>query len=376
MMSRSAPQTLEPAGRSSLAARISPALFEYWTPEQPRLYTWHLELWSAGRELLDQVRGYAGMRSFGIGSFPGGEPCLLLNGKPCRHLGVLDQGYFADGLYTPADDRLFVDDIQAMKALGFNMLRKHIKIEPQRFYYHCDRLGMLVWQDLVNGGRPYSPWVIAILPFVGIRFRDSRYRLFGRGDRESRRDQAAREAHREILRETQSALKNSVSLCLWVIFNEGWGQFDAVELAGLMKTLDPERLVDHASGWHDQGGPDLYSLHVYFRKFRAGRDRHGRPLALTEFGGYSLGVPGHSAARSVYGYRKFEDRDAYLTALETLYREEILPVRQLAASVYTQVSDVEDEINGILTYDRKVNKWAGREALRDILGEVRRVQRG
>lgn len=363
---------LETKTEGVFRTNIQPSRCIWWTPETPHLYTWIVELKDEEGRLLDRVRGYCGMRSFGIGRFADGAPCLLLNGEPYKHLGVLDQGYFADGLYSAASDQLYVDDILAMKAQGFNVLRKHIKIEPQRFYYHCDRLGILVWQDLVNGGRPYNPWVIAISPFIGIRLRDSNYRRFGRGERESIDDMAARQAAITIHRETCAALKNTVSLCLWVIFNEGWGQFDAVQLAEQMKRLDPERLVDHASGWHDQGGPDLNSLHVYFRKFRAKRDRCLRPLALTEFGGYSLNVPGHSAARSVYGYKKFTERKAYLEALERLYRKEILPVQELAASIYTQLSDVEDETNGILTYDRKVNKWEDADRLRELLREVRK----
>lgn len=368
-----ASEDLKPDGRRTFATRVKPSRFMWWTPETPHLYTWRLKLKDEQQTRLDFVQGYAGMRSFGIGTFPSGEPCLLLNGKPYKHLGVLDQGYVADGIYTPASDRLYVDDIQALKDLGFNMLRKHIKIEPQRFYYHCDRLGMLVWQDLVNGGRHYNPWVVAILPFLGIRLQDDRYQRFGRGERNNPRDIAARKAFIEILHESYEALKNNVSLCLWVIFNEAWGQFDAIKVAEMMKSLDPERQVDHASGWHDQGGPDLHSLHVYFRRFKAKYDEHNRPLALTEFGGYSLSIPEHSAAERVYGYKKLKDIDSYLSAVEKLYRDEILPVKHLAASVYTQVSDVEDETNGILTYDRKVNKWENADILRAILNEIRKI---
>ncbi|NMA17756.1 MAG: glycoside hydrolase family 2 [Clostridiaceae bacterium] len=411
-----ASENLKPDGQGFFAIRTKPSKLMWWTPESPDLYTWKLQLKDERENAderesknqrenrdeqknaderenkdqqdnknqrenrdeqenrLDVVQGYAGMRSFGIGTFPTGEPCLLLNGKPYKHLGVLDQGYIADGIYTPAADQLYVDDILTLKELGFNMLRKHIKIEPQRFYYHCDRLGILVWQDLVNGGRHYNPWIVAILPFIGIRLKDNHYQRFGRGERNNPRDIAARKAFIEILRETYEVLKNTVSLSLWVIFNEAWGQFDATEVAELMKTIDPERQVDHASGWHDQGGPDLHSLHVYFRKFKAKNDEHCRPLALTEFGGYSFNIPEHNAAQRVYGYRKFKDIDSYLSALEKLYREEILPVKHLAATVYTQVSDVEDETNGILTYDRKVNKWKNADILRTILKEVRMIE--
>ncbi len=153
--------------------------------------------------------------------------------------------------------------------MGFNLLRKHIKIEPARWYYHCDRLGMLVWQDMVSGGGPYRPMVIQVLPFLGVKLRDSHYRRFGRGDPASRAEAIrTRDA-------TVEALDNFPCIVVWVPFNEGWGQFDAAEAARELHRLDPTRVVDHASGWHDQGGDDLASLHIYFRRLTAGRTPPG-----------------------------------------------------------------------------------------------------
>lgn len=329
-----------------------------WTPETPFLIPYRLQ---AGG---DAVTGYFAMRSFGIGKNAAGEPMLLLNGIPTVHVGLLDQGYWSDGIYTPAADRAMSDDILRAKRLGFNMLRKHIKIEPMRWYYHCDRLGMLVWQDMVSGGGPYRFPVIGALPFIGIRLKDDRYKRFGRAS------ESSRAAYLEEARETVRLLYSVPSIALWVPFNEGWGQFDAAKVHDLVRSLDPTRPIDHASGWHDQGVGDIKSLHIYFRKVRLARDPLGRPVCLTEFGGYNYAVPDHLSSTAEYGYKRYaslaEYQDGVLALLEDLFREP--PI--LAASVYTQLSDVEDEVNGLTTYDRQIDKWpAGSAAaarLRDL----------
>ncbi|GIH64323.1 glycoside hydrolase family 2 protein [Microbispora siamensis] len=317
-----------------------------WSPEDPFLYDVAVSLGA------DRVRSYFGMRSFSVGPDADGVPRLLLNGRPYFHAGVLDQGYWPDGLYTPPSDEAMIHDIATMKRLGFTMLRKHIKIEPLRWYHHCDRLGMLVWQDMVNGGEPYRPWVIttpAFLPFV--RMDDRRHRRFGRADA------AGRTAFEAETRATIEHLRNVVSLAVWVPFNEGWGQFDAARIAAEVARLDPTRTVDHASGWHDQRAGDLRSLHVYFRRFRPPRP-DGRVLVLSEYGGYSLRVEGHVRGEKEFGYRRYRTADALGEAFARLHEEQIIPAvaRGLSATVYTQVSDVEDEINGLLTYDRAVLK--------------------
>ena len=321
-----------------------------WTPEDPFLYDLEVRLGE------DRVRGYFGMRSFGVGPDASGLPRLLLNGRPYFHAGVLDQGYWSGGLYTPPSDEAMVRDIQAMKDLGFTMLRKHIKIEPLRWYHHCDRLGMLVWQDMVNGGEPYRPAVVtlpAVAPFV--RLRDdspAAHRRFGRADASGRA-----EFEREM-RATVEHLRNVVSLAVWVPFNEGWGQFDAARVAADLAALDPTRTVDHASGWHDQGAGDLRSLHVYFRPFRVPRRRDPRVLALTEYGGYSLTVDGHRSSENHFGYRRYHSSEALTQAFRRLHEDQIIPAvpRGLSATVYTQLSDVQDEMNGLLTQDREVVK--------------------
>ncbi|MFA1545554.1 glycoside hydrolase family 2 protein [Actinomadura chokoriensis] len=317
-----------------------------WSPEDPFLYEVAVELGS------DRVESYVGMRSFGVGPDGNGVPRLLLNGRPYFHAGVLDQGYWSDGMYTAPSDEALVHDIATMKRLGFTMLRKHIKVEPLRWYHHCDRLGILVWQDMVNGGGPYRPEVITAPAVSPLRLGDRRHKLFGRADA------ASRERFRAETRETIEHLRNVVSIAVWVPFNEGWGQFDAADVAAEVRALDPTRTIDHASGWHDQGAGDLRSLHVYFRRFRVPRRRDRRVLVLSEYGGYNLRVDGHAFNDKDFGYKRYDSPGRLGAAFARLHARQIVPAipRGLSATVYTQLSDVEDELNGLLTYDREVCK--------------------
>lgn len=335
-----------PAGRP---VRLSIPDARRWSPEDPYLYDVEI------RAGADVVRSYAGMRSFGVGPAADGLPRLLLNGEPYLHVGVLDQGYWSDGLVTPPSDEAMVHDIATMKDLGFTMLRKHIKVEPLRWYHHCDRLGMLVWQDMVNGGGHYSAITVQAPAVAPVRFKDSHYRAFARTDEAGRRHWLTE------MRGTIDHLRNVVGLAVWVPFNEGWGQFDAAQVAAEVAGLDPSRQVDHASGWHDQGAGDVTSKHVYFRPFRTPRRRRGtahRVLALTEYGGYSHRLPAHSVSEAEFGYRRFATSDELSAAFLRLHEKQLVPAiaRGLAATVYTQLADVEDETNGLLTYDRRVLK--------------------
>ena len=319
--------------------------FRPWSPEDPFLYTVEIDLGE------DHVESYFGMRKFSTATYKGFR-VFALNNEPYFQTGLLDQGYWSDGLYTPPADEAMVHDIEIAKKMGFNMLRKHIKIEPARWYYHCDRLGMLVWQDAPSGGDPFLPLYTQYLPFIGVKVGDKPSRKFGRED-EKGRAQFERD-----LREMIDLLYNCVSLCLWVPFNEGWGQFDAKRIAETVKKLDPTRPVDHASGWHDQGGGDVKSCHVYYKPVRLKNDGR-RVLALTEFGGYSLPVPGHCAEEREFGYRAYHSAAEWMAAVEKLYREQVTPLIEkegLSAAVYTQVSDVEEEVNGLMTFDRRVTK--------------------
>ena len=245
-----------------------------------------------------------------------------------------------------------VFDIQLMKDMGFNMLRKHIKIEPLRWYYHCDRLGMLVWQDMINGGGKYNLLTISAPLITGIHHKDNNYKKF------SRTDAMARASYYTELTEMIAQLYSCPSICAWVAFNEGWGQFDAANAAAYIQKLDHTRIIDHASGWHDQKIGKLQSLHVYFRPYHFKPDKLHRAVALTEFGGYTLAVPGHTWGDKRFGYKGFRDSATLGEAFRKLYETQIIPAKEqgLCACVYTQLSDVEDELNGFVTYDRKTVK--------------------
>lgn len=316
-----------------------------WSPEDPFLYDVDITLGE------DRVASYFGMRKFSLVEHQGRQ-VLALNNEPYFQTGLLDQGYWSDGLYTPPSDEAMVCDIRTMKELGFNMLRKHIKIEPMRWYYHCDRLGMLVWQDMPSGGGRYNLLAISAPLITGIHLKDNHYRLFARTDPDGR------DSFRQELEEMIRQLQNCPCIVLWVPFNEGWGQFDAKQITRLVRKLDPTRLIDHASGWHDQGVSDVRSLHVYFKPYRFRPDKKGRAVVLSEFGGYNLPVAGHTWNEKNFGYKGYQTPEALGEAVRKLYETQIIPARKagLAADVYTQLSDVEDEVNGFVTYDRRVEK--------------------
>ncbi len=335
-------------GVTGAPVRMSIEGFTPWSPETPKLYD--LEI-SAGD---DRVSSYFAMRKFSVSNDEKGVPRLFLNNAPYYNNGVLDQGYWPDGLLTAPSDEAMINDIRTMKRMGFNTLRKHIKIEPMRWYYHCDRLGMLVWQDMPNGGSSYNPLTVGAPVLTGKNMTDTseHYSHFGRSD-EKGRSQYIRE-----LNEMIEQLHNCPCVSLWVPFNEGWGQFDAARIREYILSLDPTRTVDHASGWHDQYVGNVQSLHVYFKPYKFTSDRLGRAVLLSEFGGYNRRIEGHCFSRKDFGYRRFKSDNELLSAFGKLYETEIIPAKQdgLAASIYTQLSDVEDELNGLMTYDREIVK--------------------
>lgn len=329
-----------------------------WSPEDPFLYTISFDVSRDGC-LTDHVDSYFGMRKFSTGVAEG-VTRLFLNNQPYFQRGLLDQGYYCDGGLTPPTDEAMQFDIRKMKELGFNMLRKHIKVEPARWYYHCDRIGMLVWQDMVSGGKWIGDFYAGVVPNVIGAFprlphptvRDDRYERFSRENPQSRAD------YETELREMMEALYNVVSIYCWVPFNEAWGQFDAVRIAEAVKHRDPSRIVDHASGWYDQGAGDVMSMHKYIFPIPKIRPDH-RAFVVSEFGGYSRICDGHvwNKNRS-FGYLMFRTESSLTKAYRRLMERQIMPLidRYLSAFVYTQVTDVEFEVNGLLTYDRKVVK--------------------
>lgn len=321
-------------------ARIDIDNPQMWSPENPYLYNFKV---CAGD---DEVESYFALRTLTIEKVDN-LPRLCLNGKPYFFHGLLDQGYWSDGLFTPADMICYEKDILAMKSLGFNTLRKHIKVEPEQFYYDCDRLGMIVFQDMVNNG-DYSFIRDTAMPTIGIKKRN---------DKKMHQSRKSRQAFISAMESTVSQLKNHPCICYWTIFNEGWGQFDSNACYLKMKELDDARFIATYSGWFKGAETDVETEHVYFKPFKM--QSCERPLVLSEFGGYAYMPQGHAFnPGNEYGYKMFKDRHAYEDALISLYEHEIVPAvaEGLCGAIYTQVSDVEDETNGLVSYDRKVTK--------------------
>jgi len=311
-----------------------------WCPEDPYLYEYTV---TAG---ADEVHSYFALRTLSVERVDG-IPRLCLNGSPVFLHAVLDQGYWSDGLFTPPLPTCYEWDIRRMQELGFNTLRKHIKIEPEQFYYDCDRLGMLVWQDMVNNG-DYSFFRDTVLPTVGMK----RLR-----DKHLHRNAATRAAFEAGMEQTVRQLGGHPCIVGWTIFNEGWGQFDSQRMYETLKSLDPTRFIDTASGWFAGADSDVVSQHVYFKPYRF--KAADKPVFLSEFGGYSYKPEGHVFnTKQTYGYRLYEDAAKYMDDVEWLYLMEIIPAVEegLCGAVYTQLSDVEDETNGFYSYDRRVCK--------------------
>ncbi len=324
-----------------------------WTPEDPYLYEFTLT------DGTDKIESYFALRTVSVESAGKGS-YITINGKPYFFHGLLDQGYYSDGIYTPKSSSGYLYDIRKMKECGFNMLRKHIKIEPDLFYYYCDKLGMIVFQDMVNSGK-YSFLIDTALPTIGIK-RGISHRASAK----------RRDAFEHDSRETVDLLYNHPSVCYYTIFNEGWGQYDADRIYTELKAYDPTRIWDATSGWFNEEESDVTSEHVYFKKLNL-KPVADRPLVLSEFGGYSCKIEGHSFnLDKTYGYRFFTDRGKFEQALHDLYRNEVIPMieRGLCAAVLTQVSDVEDETNGLLTYDRRVLK-VDPEEMRNISQDIK-----
>ena len=327
-----------------------------WSPDTPFLYDLTVGTNQGEEAGLDTVHSYFALRKWSCAPDAHGVLRFCLNDKPILLNGLLDQGYWPEGLYTPPSDAAVERELSEVKALGFNLLRKHAKIEPQRWYYHCDRLGLIVWQDMVNGGSAYNLWFVTYLtnvlqPLLR-RFPDGKaaYSLL------SRAKPAGREEYAHELADTVQALRCHPCIACWVPFNEGWGQFDAGKAVQALRTLDGTRLVDEASGWFDQGGGDVHSLHNYFYPLRIRPQK--RTVALSEYGGIAWPMPGHEPPRKTYGYGTAKDRQELTARYKKLQLKTVLPQLEkgLSALVYTQLTDVEDEVNGLFTYDRAAVK--------------------
>ena len=320
---------------------ITPENPHYWSPEDPYLYDFVVETEE------DRVESYFAIRTLEIKQV-GKYPRLCLNGKPYFFHGLLDQGYWPEGLLTPPEPGCYAEDILTAKKLGYNTLRKHIKVEAEEFYYQCDKLGMIVWQDMVNNGE-YRFFRDTALPTIGLKKLPDRFL----GQKEE-----AGARFRDCARATVMQLKNHPSIVLWTIFNEGWGQTDADGAYDWLRGLDSTRFIDTTSGWFCRKKTDVDSRHVYFRRISLRGDGK-KPLILSEFGGKTYRAEGHVYnPEKTYGYGNCESLEKLNETVEKLYLEEVLPQvdRGLCAAIYTQLSDVEDEINGVVTYDRRVLK--------------------
>ena len=319
---------------------------ELWSPENPHLYEFKIY------NEVDEIYSYFAMRKISLIKNKNGRLVIALNNREYFMKGVLDQGYFQDGLLTPNSDEDYINDIKLVKDLGFNVSRKHIKIESLRWYYHCDRLGLLVWQDFVNGCTKYDFWLNQVPLFVRYKINDHRYKKFFRENEDGRK-----EVYQEFL-DTIDLLYNSPCIVLWTIFNEAWGQFDAKEIYEKLRLVDPTRLYDHASGWHDQGSSDVKSMHIYKWKVKV-PSKHkikNRAYVCSECGAYILDKSLKEAKKKEgFIYLLFNNKEDLQKEYARFINKEIIPAKKngMSAFIYTQLSDVEEEMNGFVTYNRK-----------------------
>ena len=306
--------------------------FNRWTPESPTLYEIRVTILEDGKE-VDSVDSYYAMRKISVAKDDKGIPRLMLNNKPVFQMGPLDQGFWPDGIYTAPTDEALKYDIEVTKKLGFNMTRKHVKVEPDRWYYWCDKLGLLVWQDMPAGDKGVGP---------------------GKG--EIQKDPAAAKEFEGELKAMIDALRNHPCIVQWVVFNEGWGQYDTVRLTDWVKQYDPSRLVDCASGWNDMPAGDVHDMHKYPAPGMFPVEEK-RASVLGEYGGLGLPIEGHMWEKKTWGYKVMTD-PAQLTKKYVNFARMLadLEKKGLCAAVYTQITDVETEANGLLTYDRALIK--------------------
>jgi len=306
---------------------------QLWSPENPFLYDIEVKL-KNGNKVVDEVITYTGIRKIALGKSEDGFTRILFNNKFVYQNGPLDQGFWPDGIYTPPTEKAMVYDIEMTKKMGFNMLRKHVKVENRIFYYWCDKLGILVWQDMPSGDRHIN----GSMPDI-------------------EKSKEATEQYEYELKRMIDTKYNHPSIIMWVPFNEGWGQFETGRITQLTKDYDPTRLVNSASGWTDRGTGDVNDIHHYPDPVCPPAEET-RAIVLGEFGGLGLPLQGHTWEQKNWGYRNMEDTLQLLAKYEAYYDQVHKFVKEdgLSATIYTQTTDVETETNGLMTYDRKVNK--------------------
>lgn len=325
--------------------------FHPWSLKDPYLYNVEITFFD------DKVSTYFALRKVEIKKASDGHKRLYLNDKLVFIKGVLDQGYYFLGNLTPRSYDDYFSEISKLKDLGYNTIRKHIKTEMDLFYYYCDKLGMLVIQDFINGGEKVSKkasFLPGLFPNYKGKKDDKHYKVYGRENKKGQTEWVNES------KTIQYELLNHPSIIAYTIFNEGWGQFDSEKNYKRFKNLDPSRLYDTTSGWVDFGASDFNSIHNYFYKNKIHKDRFNldRPQFLSEYGGYGLYLKDHFYGTKAFGYRRYKSCDELTSHFEKLHKEEIIPLISggLMGTIYTQVSDVEDEVNGLFTFDRKVLK--------------------
>ncbi len=320
--------------------------FYPWSPIKPNLYK---VIVSKGKDVIYSVFGVRKIEK----TEERGKSLIALNGKPIFLSALLDQGYWSEksGM-TPLCEEDISKELELIKSFGFNSLRKHIKIESPRWYYECDRLGILVIQDMINSGGKIPMFRLMAAPFLKLSYDDSDYKTM------KRENKSSRQQFEIDMAKTVKLLDKHPSIIAWTLFNEGWGQFDSVRLTSVLRLLDDHRLIDSTSGWFDTGAGDFSSHHIYFRK-PVMKNEKGRILSLSEFGGFAYSVKNHSPLTKKFGYAKYKDSEKLLKAYQKCYLESLLPLVEkegLSVAVLTQWSDVEGETNGLITYDREVVK--------------------
>jgi len=306
-----------------------------WTPDSPTLYDLDIKVVDSEGNVLDEVQSYTGMRKISIEKFGSKSPRIFLNNEFVFQVGPLDQGWWPDGLYTAPSDEALKYDIEVTKQLGFNMARKHVKVEPARWYYWCDKLGLMVWQDMPSGDE-----------------------YIGKNDPDLKRTKESARQFELELKKLVTQFGNHPSIVIWVPFNEGWGQYDTERIVKYVKSIDPSRLVINTSGWADRKGVgDIHDIHAYPGPAMPEPEKK-RAIVLGEFGGLGLPLEGHTWQNSNnWGYRSYKNSGELTSAYTNLFRA-LLPMvgKGLSAAVYTQTTDVEVEVNGLMTYDRAVIK--------------------
>jgi hypothetical protein len=315
-----------------IAAKIeNPKL---WSPDSPFLYNVELTLLDEGGAKIDRITSYFGMRKISLGKDDRGITRIFLNNKEIFMHGPLDQGWWPDGLYTAPTDEALRYDIEVTKQLGFNVARKHVKIEPDRWYYWCDKLGLLIWQDMPSGDK-----------------------YIGGNDPDLQRSEESAFQFKTELKAMIDGRFNHPSIVMWVPFNEGWGQFETKEITRWIKSYDPTRLVNNASGWTDRGVGDVNDIHRYPGPGKP-ENEPNRAAVLGEYGGLGLPVLDHTWRKEKnWGYRGYQTPEELTNAYQEITRK-LLPLipQGLCAAIYTQTTDVEIEVNGLMTYDREVIK--------------------